>query len=335
MALRIVEIFLGADAAVYFKEPFDDVKIQGIWRQGLEDQTQLIRILLESDQAEKLMDICTERYGSLPEFRCLVMDVSASIPRFEEESDDAPKKAEPEENPLKGKRISREELYADIEGPTRITTNYLAMVALSTIVASLGLMRDNVAVIIGAMVIAPLLGPNLALSLATLLADSALAKRAVKAIMVGVAEAMIIALIIGLTLSVNENAAEISSRTYVGIGDVVLALCAGAAGALSFTGQVSSSLVGVMVAVALLPPLTASGLLFAKGNWAGAAGAGLLFLINLAGVNLTGLIVLLLQKIQPSGKDNIPKAKKSTYGAIIFWASAMLLLILAMQNIAA
>ena len=327
MPLRMVEIVLDADAASLFTEHFDDVPIKSLWRVVLENGQHLIRIVVETDYAEKLMDLCSQRYGSLPEFRCFILEVHASLPHSDETLDGDDQSDNPEETTLKGKRISREELYADIEGPSQTNINYLALIALSTVVAAVGLVRNNVAVIIGAMVIAPLLGPNMALSLATLLVDSKLAYRAVKSIIIGVAEALLLAFLLGIALEVDKNLAELASRTHVGIWDVALALCAGAAGALSFTSGLSSALVGVMVAVALLPPLTTCGLLLALQDWPSALGAGLLFLTNMVCINLSGVIVFRLQGIKPGEKRKFRYASISTMASIAFWTTLLALLI--------
>ena len=330
MSLRMVEIVLGEDVAVNLKEPIEDVVVQGIWRVRLDTDAQLVRILVESDQAEKLLDICRTRYGKLPEFRCFVLEVGATLPRLEAEEE---KKAHPsqgrgkDKKTLKAQRISREELYDDLEESAQTTLNYLALAAFSTIVAAIGLMRDNVAVIIGAMVIAPLLGPNMALSLAVLLGDSHLARRAVKTILVGLALALGLSFLLGSLVDVNREAAELASRGQVEIGDVALALCAGAAGALSFTGGLSSALVGVMVAVALLPPLAACGLSSALGDWRTAGGAGLLFLINLVCINLASVIVFRIQGIRPEDKARARHVDIRTIWVIALWTVLLGLLI--------
>ena len=121
------------------------------------------------------------------------------------------------------------------------------MVILSTIVAVIGLMRDNVAIEIGAMVLAPLLGPNMALSLATALGDMDLARRALKAAGAGILTAFVLSMGIALLFRVNPNSPEIISRTNVGLGDVGLALASGVAGALAFTTGVSATLVGIII----------------------------------------------------------------------------------------
>ena len=142
----------------------------------------------------------------------------------------------------------------------------MAMVALSTVVAAIGLSHNSVAVIIGAMVIAPLLGPNVALSLGITLGDLSLLRQGLLTALAGIAAALALSVIIGVLLDVDPTLSEMASRTRVGLGDIVVALASGSAGALAFTTGVSATLIGVMVAVALLPPLVTSGLLLGGGH---------------------------------------------------------------------
>ncbi|MHC4493145.1 MAG: TIGR00341 family protein, partial [Planctomycetota bacterium] len=110
-----------------------------------------------------MLDVLERQFTGTEGFRVILLPVEATIPR--------PPEPEPEPEPPPRSRVGREELLDDLASGTRITTVYLALVVLSTIVAAVGLMRDNVAVVIGAMVIAPLLTPNVALALATALGD--------------------------------------------------------------------------------------------------------------------------------------------------------------------
>ena len=96
-----------------------------------------------------------------------------------------------------------------------------------------------------------------------------------------------------------DRAGELASRSEVFLADVVLALVAGVAGALAFTTGIHTPLVGVMVAVALLPPLVAVGLLSGAGAWQPAFGAALLFWANLICINLAGVATFLAHGIQP------------------------------------
>lgn len=193
------------------------------------------------------------------------------------------------------------------------------MVVLSTIVAAVGLYYNSVAIIIGAMVIAPLLGPNMALALATTLGDLTLLRHAALTILVGTVTTMVLAVIFGMLLQADPTAPEMESRNGVGLGDIAVALASGAAGALAFTTGVSAALIGVMVAVALLPPLVAFGLLLGGGHAALAMGALSLFLMNLICVNLAGVTTFLIQGIRPTTWWEKDRAVKSTRIAIVLW----------------
>jgi uncharacterized hydrophobic protein (TIGR00341 family) len=233
-------------------------------------------------------------------------------------------------------RVSREELYADVIRTTKISKVYAFMVALSSIVAAVGVMEDSVAVIIGAMVIAPLLGPSVALSLATTLGDTNLAKRALKASMLGIFVALGLAFLMGLVLPIDTSNAEIVSRTRVGLGDVAIALAAGSAGALAFTTGLSAILIGVMVAVALLPPLVTFGLLMGSGHELLALGSILLFITNFICVNLAGVAIFLAQGIRPADWLEARKAKNATYLALLLWIvmlGALVAIIIVFKNV--
>lgn len=104
------------------------------------------------------------------------------------------------------------------------------MVVLSSLVAAIGILRDNVAIIIGAMVIAPLLGPNVALSLATTLGDQKLGRTALKTTVVGILAALAVSVCLGIFIPLDATIYEVVSRTDVGFGDIALALASGTAG---------------------------------------------------------------------------------------------------------
>ena len=329
MALRLVGISLpetdqrGAEALL------EGEAILCVWRQGLSDARILLHVLLAAEAVEALLDGLEKQYSSTEGFRVILLPVEAALPRPKEpeEKPPPPSLAPTPEQSAKPERISREELYAEITESSRLSTVYLAMVVLSTIVAVIGLMRNNVAIEIGAMVLAPLLGPNMALSLATTLGDLKLARRALKAAGAGILTAFVLSVGIALLFRVNPNSPEIISRTIVGLGDVGLALASGVAGALAFTTGVSATLVGVMVAVALLPPLVSFGLLLGAGHSVAALGALLLLLTNLICVNLAGVVTFMVQGIHPSRWWEAARAKKATRFAVATWAALLLALV--------
>jgi uncharacterized hydrophobic protein (TIGR00341 family) len=215
--------------------------------------------------------------------------------------------------------VSREELYAQIEKGAQIDGTYVLLVVLSTVVAAIGLIEDNVAVVIGAMVIAPLLGPNLALALAAALGDLDLMTNALRATLAGVALAIAVSLAIGHVWPQSLDSGELMARTDVGYDSVALALASGAAAVLSLTTGVSSVLVGVMVAVALLPPTAAVGLLLGAGQPLLASGAALLLAVNVASVNLAAQVVFLTKGVRPRTWLEKRKARQSTRLFFAIW----------------
>ena len=203
----------------------------------------------------------------------------------------------------------------------------MLLVFLSTIVAAIGLLKDNVAVVIGAMVIAPLLGPNLALALAAALGSKPLLWQAVKSNLVGLGGSLLLTILLALLHPVDLNSHELISRTEVGIDSIILALAAGIVAVLSLTTGLSMTLVGVMVAVALLPPTATLGLMIGSGEWQLAIGAGLLLAINIVCVNLAAKIVFFLKGVKPRIWLDREKAEHSTTVFIIIWLISLAILV--------
>lgn len=297
MALRLIEMVVREDDGEGLRDLLKEQQLLEHRQLRLSDSEVLVRILLDAEQSEVVLDLLAQRYSGEEDHRIVVLPVEATLPRAEPEPDD-----DAESLTTEGKvpgRVSREELYEDIKNSTECSHVYLAMTALSTILAAIGLLKNSVAIIIGAMVIAPLLGPNMALALSTTLGDLSLLRRAGLTILAGIATIIILSVIIGVLMPVDTTSSEIYLRTQVELGDVVLALAAGSAGALAFTTGVSAALIGVMVAVALLPPLVTFGLLLGGGQHQLAVVALLLFVLNLICVNLAGVTTFLIQGIRP------------------------------------
>ena len=200
------------------------------------------------------------------------------------------------------------------------------MVVIAAFVAAIGLLKNDVAVIIGSMVIAPLLAPNMALSLSTTLADLSLAKNSIITNMSGLVIGLLIGVFMGLVIDVDPEISQIASRSDVSYFYLFLALAAGAAGAYSITTGVAEALVGVMVAVALLPPLVAAGLLFGGGFWLNGAEAFLLCLVNVVCINLSGVVTFLLQGIQPKEWWKAEQAKRAVKAAVSVWIAMLFIL---------
>ncbi len=322
MALRLIEMVLKEKDGEETRGLLKEHKVLEHRQIRLGDGEVLVRILLDAEQIEAVLDVLENRYAREEGNRVVILPVEATLPRATPEAEPEPA-ITPEQAPTEEKppeRIAREELYEDIKDAARCSWVYLAMVVLSTIVAAIGLYYNSVAIIIGAMVIAPLLGPNMAMALATTLGDLPLLWRAFRASLAGIGTVMVLSAILGVLLQVNPASPEVASRDAVALGDIAVALASGAAGALAFTTGVSATLIGVMVAVALLPPLVTFGLLLGSGHMALAIGALSLFVMNLICVNLAGVTTFLVQGIRPATWWEKGRAVKATRIALVLWA---------------
>ena len=321
MALRLIEMVLQEKDGVEVRELLKDQDVLEHRQVALPDGEVLVRILLDAERNEAVLDLLEKRYTGKEGNRAVILPVEATLPRAE--SEPAAGTGQPPAGEKPPGRIGREELYEDIKDAAQCSRVYLAMVVLSTIVAAVGLYYNSVAIIIGAMVIAPLLGPNVALSLGTTLGDLSLLRRALLTALAGIATTMVLSAIIGVLVHVNPASPEVASRDAVGLGDIAVALASGCAGALAFTTGVSATLIGVMVAVALLPPLVNFGLLLGSGHSALAMGALSLFLMNLICVNLAAVTTFLVQGIRPATWWEKDRAAKATRIAIGLWVVLM------------
>ena len=322
MALRLVE-FCASGPLDVGDDVLERHGILGHWRlESADGAGTLERFLLNGDQAEGFVEWLDETCGLSKENRAMILAVEAAIPPAEDDEDEGEGRRE---DATIG-RVSRDELYQEAKEATELTPTYYGLIALSTVVAIGGMLRDNTAVVIGAMVIAPLIGPNMGLALGTTLGDVALLRRAILANLSGLAIGLAISIGAGALLPVDPAVPELALRAEVAYPDLVLALAAGAAGAMSFTRGVSASLIGVMVAVALLPPLVAVGLFVGAGMWGLVWSSALLVLTNVVSVNLAAVCTFLIQGVRPMRWHDEERARNATRLAITLWLVALALL---------
>lgn len=326
MALRLIQIVTPEDFDPV-SEIIDEEDVIEKWVDDSVSGRTTIHILADVELTEKILEDIDDKLGHRDDYRVILLPVSATIPRQEpkeEEEEDENQSSKQETEDKRVKRISRDELYEEIKAVVDSSWVYLVLIALSCVVAANGLIRDSGAMVIGAMVIAPILGPNVGLSLATTLGDKVLMVQSLKSIIYGFSLGMTLSIIMGFLIQVDPDVYEISSRTSVSFADIALGLSAGVAGCLSFTRGISAAVIGVMVAVALLPPMVATGLLLGSGMYDLAFGAAVLTVTYIICVNLAGVLTFLLQGIQPkSFREKLEGEELSRY-AIIIWVSLLI-----------
>lgn len=320
MALRLIEMVLPQKKGEEVSELLKDCKMLEYQQLPLSEGEVLVRILLDAELSEGVLDLLEKHYAGWVGSRVVILPVSATLPHVEAKP--AAKLGQPSE------RVWREELYEGIKDAARCSRVFLAMSVLSTIVAIVGLLHNSASIIIGAMVIAPSIGPSMAMALATTLGDLTLLRRSFLTGLYWIAISMGLSAIIGAFVYVDPTLTEVASRTQASIGDLTVALAAGCAGALGFSTGLSATLIGVMVAVAMLPPLATFGLLLGGGHIGLALGALSLFLMNLICVNLAGVTTFLMQGIHPLAWWKKERAAKATRIAIGLWVVLLAALVI-------
>lgn len=280
-------------------------------------------MLVSDESRQGVVDALQHLLGASESSRIIISPVDASLPRQKKDEDEE----NDDDRRQRALAATREELYGEVEKGARLDSNFLLLTFLSTVVASIGLLEDNVAVVIGAMVIAPLLGPNIALAFATSLGDRELMWQALKTNLAGLSLAFALAAGIGLIWPVNLASQEILARTEVGMDGVALALASGAAAVLSLTTGLSTTLVGVMVAVALLPPTATLGMLVGSGQTELTTGAALLLAVNVVCVLLSAKAVFLFKGVKPRTWLQRSRAKQSMTIYLLLWATLLMILV--------
>lgn len=311
MALKLLQITAPVSAeSLLSKMARDHDAVSFEIAADLNDDHRLYFLLAKPTGRQELIDSLHNMLQTSSRARVVICPVDATLP--------APKTKSPS--------YTREELYQQLMLGSEVNWTYLILGALSTFVALVGLLQDNVAVVIGAMVIAPLLGPNLTFALGTALNDQSMIKRAVKAALYGLFIAISISSLTGWLWGDIPASDELLDRTVVGFDSVALAVAAGIAGVLSLTTGLSMTLVGVMVAVALAPPAATFGFMLGAGDLKLAFGAGLLLSVNIVCVNLSGLAVFLAKGF--TARDVYTRRMGTKYIVIglVGWTAALLVL---------
>ena len=180
------------------------------------------------------------------------------------------------------------------------------MLTLSAIISTLGLLANSVAIIIGAMIIAPLMGPIIGMAFSIAMGNRKLLRRSSLTLLKGVALTIVASWLTASIIGLETVESEILSRTNPTLIDFGIAMAAGLAGAFTQTRRsIADAIPGVAIAVALVPPLSVIGIGLSLGEQRIAFGSSLLFLTNLICIIFFGSLVFLFQSY-----GNLDRAKK-------------------------
>lgn len=221
-----------------------------------------------------------------------------------------------------------------LEEFSQLSLDFLVLLAGSTIIATLGLFQNSPAVIIGAMIIAPLMRPLTGLPLATLTADITLLIAALRTLIVGTSFGVVISFVIAWLLQSIALSPEILNRTHPNLLDLGVAIFAGAIGAYcQTTEELSDTIAGVAVAVALVPPLSVIGIGLALGLPEVWSGASLLYATNLIGITFAGSVVFFLKGYTPAKQAKKGLIFSTTVVALLVVPLALSMHELVLENV--
>jgi len=224
-------------------------------------------------------------------------------------------------------RQHRIDLLDRITDGAEISKDYIILMILSTSLASMGLLENSTAVVIGAMLVAPLMGPLIGAGMGITQGNANLLRVSLKGVLAGVAIGFLVSLLTGLLNPGFEPSLEIEARGEADVLDFAIAFLSGfvAAYALSNT-KLASSIAGVAIAAALVPPLAATGVALMIGSPMLSLNAALLLATNIVAIILGASAAFRLfglhKSIQP---ENKPKWIKRT---LMFLGLCSLLLLI-------
>lgn len=198
---------------------------------------------------------------------------------------------------LEGKPISLKALNRSLWRSAEPSGNYITLLFLSGVISTMGLLAGSTATIIGAMIVAPLMGPITGIAFALSVGNRRLLKRSGMSLLIGCLLTVATAYVFASTFDLNNLNPEITSRIRPTLIDLVIALAAGAAGAFAKTRRgVADALPGVAIAVALVPPLSVIGIGLALPSDTVTFGSTVLFVTNLVGIVFSGVLVFVWQE---------------------------------------
>ncbi|MFT4884406.1 MAG: putative hydrophobic protein (TIGR00341 family) [Natronomonas sp.] len=234
-----------------------------------------------------------------------------------------------------GDRIARQELVARAEELASSLPTYVVMTVVSAVIATAGLLLNSPATVVGSMVIAPLIGPAMTAAVGSVVDDAELFRRGVVLQALGIVLSIVAATAFAIFVQVTNlvppgldplGLTEVEERLSPNFLSLVVAIGAGVAGALSLMTGINAALVGVMIAVALIPPAATVGIGIAYGIPALAVGSAVLVAVNVLSINLAALLVLWYAGYRPEHFFRRDRARVATLKRVAVLVAAIALL---------
>ena len=249
------------------------------------------RVLLEhvknDDNSTEEKDVI--KLNTLPKAELSSILIGGKLPLFKKATDDDFK-----------------DLLLNLRDSAKFSYTYLTLMILSTLLATTGLFANSAPVIIGAMILATLMDPIISLSMGVVRADKFLMIQSARSLIIGIFMALLFSCVYTLFIPLEQITAEMQGRLNPNLLDLMVAVFSGIAGAYANSKEeVAKSLAGVAIAVALVPPLSVTGIGLGLGNIDVIYGSFLLFVTNLVGITLSAALTFIVLGFAP-----IKRAKK-------------------------
>ena len=191
-------------------------------------------------------------------------------------------------------------LFSSLRDEAKSSSTFMTLMFLSTLLATVGLYLNSSSVIIGAMLLAPLMQPIVSFSMGVLRGDKSIYISSIKTILIGICIALVSSFLFALIMPYDLLTNEMQGRLKPTILDLIVALISGVAAAYAKNNEkISGSLVGVSIAVALVPPIAVSGIGLGWFDFDMFYHAFLLFLTNFAGIVFAASLLFLAQGFSP------------------------------------
>lgn len=322
MDLQMIEVY-APNRFDYKKELITKFPSLSHWTYPAKNNQTLIRILLKKEDSESILNYLDKlAQQESQEFDAMLYTVKAHIPSKLNEKNTR------DDDEEEFERASKQELYSVVESSGEINTSFSWFTVFAALVAAAGLVKNSPALVLGANVIDPSFRPIIGTAFSSVLGEGKLAKTTVVAALYAIFIPIVIAGLFGYLFELPTNSGEFIAQTNVRIIDLIVAISAGGAGALSFVKRSQGQLVGVMVSLAVLPTAVVFGMMLGAARWEEAITPLLLLLINVNAILLSAILVFWISGIKPTNWKDIKDANTSRLNALLFTGVIGLLLII-------
>ena len=254
----------------------------------------LVIIRCQKNSVPRVLEVLNElgigiEYGIID-----ILKLQVTIPELaEEELDDSEELSS---------RVSVEEIESTIKEGMELNIDFYLFIIIAAFIAGAGLILNSTAIIIGSMIISPLMGPILGVSYGMISKNYILVRKGILgqllSVIIAIGIGVLLASLAFLTYSSPSITNEMMSRNFPTIFDLIVSIGAGLAVGFAITGKIQSSLVGIAIAVSLMPPAVNIGVTLIYGNLFLSLGSFVLLMSNILAINLMAILIFKLKKIK-------------------------------------